>query len=67
VFSWLNPLTGYGYQFWSGIGSGSPILAGVLLHFRRHNCHVRGCPFVIFRAHPDDPEHLICRRHHRRT
>jgi len=27
VLDWLDPLHGNGYQFWSGIGSGSPILA----------------------------------------
>ena len=27
----LDPLHGDGYQFWSGIGSGSPLIAGVAL------------------------------------
>ena len=44
---------GTGYQFWSGIGSGSPILAGFVVYFRHHNCHVNGC----WRLGHVDPEH----------
>jgi len=59
-FQWFA-LHGDGYQFWSGIGSGSPLIAGVYLAWRRHNCHVRGCPRVIWKQHGD---HSLCRRHH---
>lgn len=57
-------LNGRGYQFWSGIGSGSPILAAVIYGYRRHNCHVKRCPFP---GHID-PEHghPACKRHHSR-
>ena len=56
-------LNGWGYQFWSGIGSGSPILAGALLAARKHNCHVKGCWSVI--THPDPAVHApACSRHH---
>lgn len=62
-----NPMSGRGYAFWSGIGSGSPILAGVFVFLRKHNCHVKGCPRIQFKAHPDDPSHLVCRRHHKES
>ena len=39
----LDPLHGPGYQFWSGIGSGSPILAALVMAAHRHNCHHKGC------------------------
>jgi hypothetical protein len=37
----LDPLHGDGYQWWSGVGSGSPLLAAVLVYLRKHNCHVQ--------------------------
>ena len=30
-------LHGDGYQWWSGFGSGSPIIAGLLILWRKHN------------------------------
>ena len=36
MLDWLDPLHGNGYQFWSGIGSGSPILAAGVLWWRHH-------------------------------
>lgn len=39
----LDPLHGDGYQFWSGIGSGSPILLLIAAWWRHHNCRVPGC------------------------
>jgi hypothetical protein len=39
----LDPLHGDGYQFWSGIGSGSPIFVAVGVFWHRHNCHERRC------------------------
>lgn len=55
-------LQGRGYQFWSGIGSGSPILAGLVIGVRHRNCHVKGC----WRLGHTDPEHghPACRVHH---
>ena len=58
---WLDPLHNEGYQFWSGIGSGSPIIAGFALLWRRHNCHVHGCWRIAWKAHG---EHWLCRKHH---
>lgn len=43
----LDPLHGDGYQFWSGIGSGSPLFAGLLVFWHRHNCHERRCWRVV--------------------
>lgn len=45
---WLfHPLSGNGYQFWSGIGSDFselPLLGAIALAYFHHNCHVKGCP-----------------------
>jgi hypothetical protein len=60
---WLNPLSGDGYQFWSGIGGGSPIFLLVILWWRRHNCHMRRCPWLQWATHPDNG-HPVCKKHH---
>lgn len=59
----LDPLHNDGYQFWSGIGSGSPLLAVVAVFLRHHNCHVHGCPRLSWHPHPSHG-HPVCRRHH---
>ena len=43
----LHPLHGNGYQWWSGLGSGSAWLAGLSMAWHRHNCHIRGCWRVV--------------------
>jgi hypothetical protein len=55
-------LKGDGYQFWSGIGSGSPIFVLILIALKRHNCHVKGC----WRLGHVDPAlgFHACKRHH---
>jgi hypothetical protein len=65
---WIDPLHGSGYQFWSGFGSDLGelsilvALCGILwATWRRHNCHVRGCPRIIWKPHG---EHELCRKHH---
>lgn len=58
----LHPLAGRGYQFWSGIGSGSPILAGFAVWAKHHNCHQSGC-WRIGHHHPDHGL-PVCRRHY---
>lgn len=60
-------LSGRGYQFWSGIGSGSPLVAGVVLVYRSHVCHEPWCPFPSFKPHPEDRDHRVCRLHHRKA
>lgn len=54
-------LEGRGYQFWSGIGSGSPILASVYLLLRQHTCRQRRCLRLVWGHHDGIP---LCRRHH---
>jgi hypothetical protein len=63
VIDGLDPLHGVGYQFWSGIGSGSPILVGVVVLVRRHNCSVKGCWRLSFHTHPEH-DVPVCRKHH---
>lgn len=59
----LDPLHGDGYQFWSGVGSGSPLLAGLFLMLRKHNCHQHRCWRLAWHAHPDHG-HPVCKHHH---
>ena len=67
--SWLStylihPLTGLGYQFWSGIGSdiGELAIIGALIQVIRHStCHQSGCWRVG--KHPHGP-YKLCSRHH---
>lgn len=64
VLDWpMNTGPNGGYNFWSGIGSGSPLLLGCALWWRRHNCHVKGCWRLQWHVHPDHG-HPVCRRHH---
>jgi hypothetical protein len=51
-----------GYGFWSGIGSGSPILLAIVVFWRHHNCHEHKCWRMSW--HPDAEGHPICRVHH---
>lgn len=59
----LDPLHDEGYQFWSGIGSGSPVFVALLVFWRHHNCHVHRCPRLSWHPHPEHG-HPCCRRHH---
>lgn len=64
-----HPLTGNGYQFWSGIGSdiGELTIVGGLITialqtYRHNNCHVVGCRKL---GHNDPAVHApACRDHH---
>ena len=57
----LDPLHNDGYQFWSGIGSGSPLLAAMGAWWHHHNCVEKGC----WRKGHKDPEHghPVCKKH----
>lgn len=57
---WLNPLHGEGYQFWSGIGSGSPVLGALGVWLHHHNCRIYGC-WKLGHVHDGRP---VCKRHH---
>lgn len=64
---WLwHPLSGPGYQFWSGIGSDVSeiaIIGGAIAVFRRWNCAAPGC--LRHGRHPTaDGQHCLCRKHH---
>lgn len=60
----FHPLTGNGYQFWSGIGSDFSevtILAGLAGLYYKHNCHVKKCPRIgkhIIKGSPYCTKHL---------
>lgn len=58
----LDPLHGWGYQFWSGIGSGSPIFAVAAGLYMHHQCYVPGC-LRPGHVHPDHDHRPVCRRH----
>lgn len=64
---WLfHPLSGLGYQFWSGIGSDIgevTIVAGLWMIWRKHECHVEGCHRPSWHVHPDHG-HPVCKKHH---
>ena len=63
----LHPLTGRGYQFWSGIAGsfvvGGSLWAGTFAFWRHHNCHVKGCWRMGRHAVADTP-FRVCRIHH---
>lgn len=50
-----------GYDFWSGIGSGSPILVVIAGYARHHNCHNHKC-WRLGHPHPDH-HWPSCKRH----
>lgn len=63
---WLfHPLAGRGYQFWSGIASDLgelTLLVGITAWWTRHNCHVRHCPRLQWKA--TAASDVVCRHHH---
>lgn len=58
----FHPLSGNGYQFWSGI-AGSFIFSVALGTFwHKHNCHEHRCLRLSW--HADAEGHPVCKRHH---
>jgi hypothetical protein len=57
-----HPLTGMGYQLWSGIMGATAIFSGILLFWHKHNCHEHHC--LRLGWHPDPEGHLVCKVHH---
>lgn len=55
------------YAFESGSGAiilgDLPLLGGLVLLIRHHNCEIRGCPRIQMRR-PTAAGHLLCRKHH---
>jgi hypothetical protein len=60
------PMKG-GYNFISGPLADITLLTAaasfVYLHFRKHNCHVNGCPRLEWHPHPEHG-HPVCKKHH---
>lgn len=48
------------YAFWSGFGADLPMLGGVLLYLRHHNCHEHGC---LRLGHRLSDGTVTCRHH----
>ena len=57
----LDPLHGDGYQFFSGLGGGTIVLAPLIAWWHHNNCTHKGC----WRKGHKDPHHghPLCRRH----
>lgn len=55
---WLPILANYS-QFLSGFG----IFSGLVMLYRRHNCHIRRCWRLQWRV-VQGTDHVVCRRHH---
>jgi hypothetical protein len=55
------------YAFESGSGAiilgDLPLLGGLVLLIRHHNCEIPGCPRIQMKR-PTAAGHLLCRRHH---
>lgn len=63
IVDWpMNTGPNGGYNFWSGIGSGSPVLVAVGVFLRKHNCHEHGCPKLGW--HADAEGFVKCKVHH---
>lgn len=68
--AFLHPLSPLGQGLYGGIlGDVSEVTLvwAAVMVWRAHNCHERWCPWVRFKPHPDDGNHLLCRRHHRKA
>jgi len=63
---WLDPLTGSGYAFWSGVG-GNIVLLGIFYSFYKDSrCHELKCHRRAWRTHPQHG-YPVCHRHYPRT
>jgi hypothetical protein len=62
ILDWpMNTGANGGYNFWSGIGSGSPIFVVLVGYLHHKNCIEKGC-WRIGHASPEHG-HPVCRRH----
>ena len=58
----FHPLTGNGYQAWSGIITCSFIGTAFVTFWHKHNCHEHRCLRLAW--HPDQGGHPVCKVHH---
>jgi hypothetical protein len=58
----FHPLTGMGYQFWSGIAGSFLMSTGIFVFVTKHNCHQHRCLRLSW--HPDAEGHPVCKKHH---
>lgn len=58
----FDPLHNDGYQFWSGIGANAFLVTWAAIWWRKHNCHVGGCPRLQW--HSTAAGDCVCRKHH---
>jgi len=58
--------SGRWYLWWSGMFGNLTIFAAVAIFYRRHVCHVHGCPRLGRHKAVDQNgiEYVVCRRHH---
>jgi hypothetical protein len=56
----IDDETSHWYAFWSGIGADLPMLGGVALYVRHHNCHEHGC---LRLGHRMPTGEVYCHRH----
>ncbi|HEX3706901.1 MAG TPA: hypothetical protein VHV76_09755 [Mycobacteriales bacterium] len=70
TFLGVSNEAGRWYAFDSGSGAvilgDLPLLGGLVLIVRHHNCEIRGCPRIQIKR-PTAAGHLLCRKHHPET
>lgn len=59
----FHPLSGMGYQFWSGIGANLTVLGVIYSLYKQSRCHEIGCRRRAWRAHPLHG-YQVCRVHY---
>lgn len=68
VHAFLHPLSGLGQGLYGGIlgdVSELTLVGGMWMLWRKHACMEPWCWRIQFKPHPDDPHHVVCRKHHR--
>jgi hypothetical protein len=58
-----HPLSGNGYQLWSGVTGSTSVFAVFLVIYRKMNCHEPGC-WRIGKHSVDGTPYVTCHRHH---
>ena len=63
---WSGSDGGNIYNLYSGIGPfaiGMSFIGGLIGAYRRHNCHIKGCPWIGKMKVPGK-EWVVCHKHH---